>query len=334
MELDEIFSDVAVEISKKEVTVEPANNDDRPWRHILKMNVLSISDTFLKNMCNKIICILDVFGCEHMSQFIDSYRINEDKTYSLYPSGRMDRLCIGFDFRTRKRSYCTVLGFINALHSVTVNLFDKLNIDETIVIIPSNHLKLYTNLMGEMKYDGKYQLEHNDRVINYQNLKRYVIIGAAQEWAHNYKIKKLTFDDTLDDLFVGLHLRNYIKGNSTDMNAGSIYVTQERVLEHNFSNGDFFTYNSYAYSNYSEYNNLIVRSYIVRAEGYRELYMFEIKMDNTGFYKWVYLDIDHMNGFEVTKFALNKMFGDGKTVDKVIGKIKKKLFNTRFSQNL
>ena len=328
MELDEIFSDVAAEISKNEVIVKPANNDDRPWRHILKLNVLigGMSDTFLKDMCDKIIRILDVFGCEHMSQFMDSYSINEDKTYNIYLSGRMDMVCIGFDFRTRKRSYCTVLGFVNALHSVTVNLFDKLNIDETMVIIPSNHLKLYTNMMGEMKYDERYLLEHNDRVINYQNLKRYVITGAAQEWAYDYKIKKLTFDYTLDDLFVGLHLRNYIKGNSTDMNAGNIYITQERVLEHNFSYGDFFTFKSFAYSNGSEFNNLIVRSHIVRAEDYRDLYMFEINMDNTGFYKWVYLDIDHVNGFEMTKFALNKMFGDEKTVDNVIGKIKKRLF--------
>jgi hypothetical protein len=327
MELDEIFSDVAVEISRNEVTVELANNDDRPWKHILKMNVLiGGNDTFLKDMCDKIIRILDVFDCEHMSQFMDSYSINEDEKYLCYTSGRMDMVCIGFDFRNKRRSYCTVLGFVNALNSATVNIFDRFSIDEIIVSIPSNRLKLHINLMGEMKYDGKYQLEHNDRVINYQNLKRYVITGAAQEWAHDYKIKKLTFDDTLDDLFVGLHLRNYIKGNSTDMNAGSIYITQERVLEHNFTYGDFFTYNSYAYSNGSEYNNMIVKSHIVRAEGYRELYMFEIKMENTGFYKWVYLDIDHVNGFEMTKFALHKMFGDGKTVDNVIGKIKKRLF--------
>ena len=329
-ELDDIFSDVVSEVKKTEVVAVAQNIDERPWKHIINMKV-SYGDKFdtVKTVTDNILRTLDVFECEHMSRWMNQYKKNDEGLYLVSTTESIYEICIGFDFKHKRRSYCFVKNFLDAMEKQAYIYSDRLNIDEKLTV-KSNMEYLYSYLMGDLQYEGRFPIEHFDRVINYCNLRKDVIKGAAYEWAINYKIKNVTFDKTLDNVFNGLEFCRHLVGNSTDMSTGSFYFSQSRVLRSDFKSGDFFEDSSFfVETNHGVFHKkTVMNSYVVRAEGYRELYIFEINHPKD-FYNWAYLDIDHTIGFENTKFALTKIFGESKETKKAIGVIKKKLFRSR-----
>lgn len=329
-ELDDIFSDVVSEVKKTEVVAVAQNIDERPWQHLLKIEV-SYGTKFecIKRITDNILRVLDVFECEHTSQWRNHYEKSDDG-YLVCGDESIEYVCVGFKFKHKRRSYCYIKRFLETLESKAEMFSDVLNIDLTLKV-KSNMEYLYSYLMGNFEYEGRFPIEHFDRVINYSNIRKDVIRSAAYEWAINYKIKNVTFDETLNNVFNGLEFCRHLSGNSTDMSTGSFYFSQSKVLRNDFKSGDFFEDNSFFVETRHGvfYKKTVMNSYVVRSEGYRELYIFEINhpMD---FYNWVYLDIDHTIGFESTKFALTKIFGDSKETNRAISVIKKKLFKNRY----